>query len=165
MRPTRAAVLAAVLLALSASTGLANAQPAPSPAPSPPAGPKTSIDGDGTYAVGTDIAPGVYASNGPVADGACYWKRVSGDKIVDNALTKKAQVVQIAPDDTSFTTNECQSWTLTNAAPPAQGSPGDLLGALGSFLGPAILGGGGRPPATGGAAPAPGGAPAASGGG
>ena len=80
-------------------------------------------------------------SAGPVPDGACYWKRVSGDKLVDNALTKKPQVVRIEPGDTAFTTNDCQPWQLTDAAPPPQPGPGDLLGQLGTFLGPAILSG------------------------
>jgi hypothetical protein len=133
----RTAVIAAsLLLALGAATGPAHAEPDPAPAP---AGPKTTIDADGTYAVGKDIAPGVYASAGPVPDGACYWKRTSGDKLVDNALTKKPQVVQIDATDTTFTTNECQQWSLTNAPPPAQPAPGDLLGQLGAFIGPAIL--------------------------
>lgn len=150
MRPTRTAGLAAALLswvvllssalvAVGAPAGYAHAQPEPSPAP-PPA-PKTSIDADGTYAVGTDIVPGTYASAGPIPDGACYWKRVNGDKLVDNALTKKPQVVGIDPGDTAFTTNDCQPWQLTNAAPPPQPGPQDLLGQLGAFLAPGILGG------------------------
>lgn len=157
MRPTTAAACtAAMIVAVGVSAGYAHAQPDPSPAPAPgpadapaaaPAGvPKTTIDADGTYAVGTDIAPGTYASAGPIQDGACYWKRTSGDKIVDNALTKKAQVIAIDPTDTSFTTNECQAWSLTDQPPPPQAGPQDLLGALGGFLGPAILGGGGPPP-------------------
>ena len=60
--------------------------------------PKTTIDADGTYAVGTDIQPGVYSSAGPVGDGACYWKRVNGTNIVDNAMSKKSQIVQIDAD-------------------------------------------------------------------
>lgn len=138
-----AATAAFLLLTLGSAAGYAQAQsgpaPGPSPAPAPGGGPKTTIDADGTYTVGTDIAPGVYSSAGPVQDGACYWKRTNGDKLVDNALTKKPQVVLIDPTDTSFTTNECQQWTLTNAAPPPQAGPGDLLGQLGAFIGPAIL--------------------------
>ena len=90
---------------------------------------KTTIDADGTYTVGKDIQPGVYSSAGPVGDGACYWKRVNGTNIVDNAMSKKAQIVQIEPTDTAFTTNECQPWQLTDAPVPVQG-PGDLLGQL-----------------------------------
>ena len=109
----------------------------------PPPGPKTTIDADGTYAVGTDIAPGAYQSAGPIGDGACYWKRVNGSGIVDNALSKKAQFVQIDPGDTAFTTSDCQPWQKTDAAPPPQPGPGDLLGQLGSFIGRGILTGGG----------------------
>ncbi len=138
---SRLAIAAAVLAAgWSVSAGAAYADPAPAP---PPPGPKTTFEGDGTYAVGTDIAPGVYQSAGPVKDGACYWKRVKGDDIVDSAMTKKAQVVQIDATDTSFTTNECQQWQMTDAAPPPQAAPGDLLGQLGAFIGRGILTGAG----------------------
>lgn len=123
--------------------GMAGADPTHGPGPTPgpgPAptqasgGPKTSIDKDGTYAVGTDIAPGTYSSAGPIGDGACYWKRLSGDKIVDNAMTKKPQVVQIEPGDTAFKTNHCQPWHLTNCPPdcppPSQPLPAVLLPGL-----------------------------------
>jgi hypothetical protein len=129
-----------VLVGVGASATTAQADPPPGPPPAP----KTTIDADGTYAVGKDIQPGNYSSAGPVGDGACYWKRVSGSDIVDNALTKKAQIIQIAPTDTSFTTNECQSWQLTDAPVPAQ-NPGDLLGQLGQ-LAPIIARGPGAPP-------------------
>ncbi|MDT5208641.1 MAG: hypothetical protein QOF67_1056 [Mycobacterium sp.] len=137
---TAGAAAATVLVAVVASAATAEADPPPGPPPAP----KTSIDTDGTYAVGKDIQPGTYASAGPVGNGACYWKRVSGSDIVDNALTKKAQIIQIAPTDTSFTTNECQSWQLTDAPVPVQ-SPGDLLGQLGQ-LAPIIARGPGAPP-------------------
>jgi hypothetical protein len=119
-----------------ASAGAAHAEPEPAP---PPPAPKTTIDSDGTFAVGTDIAPGTYASAGPIDDGACYWKRSNGTELLDNALTKKPQVVVIQPTDTSFTTNDCQPWALTDVAPPPQPAPGDLLGQLGDFVGRGIL--------------------------
>ncbi|AGB26524.1 hypothetical protein Mycsm_06372 [Mycobacterium sp. JS623] len=129
MRSTRTTAAAGiVLLGWAASPAIASADPAPAPPP----GPKTTIDGDGTYAVGKDIQPGTYSSAGPVGDGACYWKRTSGTTIVDNALSKKAQIVQIDATDTSFTTNECQAWQLTDAPVPQSG-PGDLMGALGQL--------------------------------
>jgi len=130
-----------VLVGVATSAATAQADPEP---PGPPPAPKTTIDADGTYAVGKDIQPGTYSSAGPVGNGACYWKRVSGSDIVDNALTKKAQIIQIAPTDTAFTTNECQSWQLTDAPVPVQ-SPGDLLGQL-SQLAPIIARGPGAPP-------------------
>jgi hypothetical protein len=120
------AAAATVVAGCVASVGIAHADPA--------AGPKTTIDADGTYTVGKDIEPGVYSSAGPVGDGACYWKRVNGDKIVDNALSKKPQVVQIDATDTTFTTNECQAWQKTDAPLPPQPGPGDLLGQLGQLI-------------------------------
>jgi hypothetical protein len=111
------------------------------PAPPPPPGPKTSIDADGTYKVGTDVMPGTYSTAGPIEGSACYWKRTNGDQLVDNGLTKKAQVISIDPTDTAFTTNDCQPWQKTDAPPPPQPGPGDLLGQLGSFIGQGILSG------------------------
>jgi hypothetical protein len=142
MKPTRpAAVAAALLVGCAASTAVAAADPTPAP---PPPGPKTTIDGDGTYAVGKDIQPGTYSSAGPVGDGACYWKRTNGTDILDNALSKKSQIVQIEPTDTSFTTNECQAWQLTDQPVPQSG-PGDLMGALGQ-LGQILARNPGTPP-------------------
>jgi hypothetical protein len=150
MRPTRTAALAAALLvAAGASAGHVSAQPTSEPAPSPspsaeaappsedatPPGPKTTIDADGTYSVGTDIVPGVYSSAGPIPDGtACYWKRMNGDELVDNALTKKPAVVQVLANDTTFTTNDCQSWALTDAPLPRQSAPTEILGQLGKLI-------------------------------
>lgn len=126
----------------------AQAQPAPpSPAPTPaPAaeGLKTTIDADGSYAVGTDIAPGVYQSAGPVDDGACYWKRTAGDELVDNALTKKPAFVEILPTDTTFSTSDCQVWQLSNTPPPPPPGPGDLLGQLTGLVGSGFFSGGPR---------------------
>lgn len=138
----RAAVVTAalVLVGSAAPTAIAHADPAPAPPP----GPKTTIDADGTYAVGKDIQPGTYSSAGPVGDHACYWKRVNGTTIIDNAMTKKPQIVQIDPTDTTFTTNDCQQWQLTDAPVPTTG-PGDLIGALGQ-LGQIIARNPGTPP-------------------
>ncbi|MGB0971906.1 MAG: hypothetical protein ACPGVG_13235 [Mycobacterium sp.] len=155
MRPTRgAAVAAAVLAGCWATAPLVQAQPAPPPPPepapaeasepAPAAGLKTTIEGNGSYAVGIDIAPGAYESAGPVDDGACYWKRTAGDELVDNALTKKPAFVQILPSDTTFATTDCQTWNLTEALPPPQPAPGDLLGQLTALIGSGILAGGPR---------------------
>lgn len=134
-----------------ASTGPAPGPPpssstAPSPAASPAASPepglKTTIDKDGIYNVGTDIAPGIYSSGGPVADGACYWKRTSNPDgaIIDNAMSKKPQVVQIDPSDKAFKTSGCQPWQLTpDAALPPTAPPAGVQGALGALNG--LLGG------------------------
>jgi hypothetical protein len=147
MRSTRTAAVAAlfVLVCSAASIATAQADPTPAPPPGPGPGPKTTIDADGTYTVGKDIPPGVYSSAGPVGNGACYWKRVNGTEIVDNAMSKKAQIVQIDPTDTAFTTNQCQPWQLTDEPVPPPPGPGDLLGQL-AQLGPIIARNPGTPP-------------------
>jgi hypothetical protein len=124
--PVLVATLTASLLA--SFPGTAAADPAP---PAPPAGPKTTIDADGTYAVGTDIAPGVYTTAGPVGSGTCFWKRAGNPDgaTLDNAITKKPQTVKIDAGDASFKTSGCQPWQLTdNAAPPP--GPGPALAGL-----------------------------------
>ncbi|BBY08871.1 hypothetical protein [Mycobacterium noviomagense] len=136
----KAAIVAvgAVILACAGSAGVVSADPStPTPAPhdpsgspalpGPPAqaappgqaatsGPKTTIDHDGTFAVGTDIMPGVYTSAGPAQGHTCYWKRTNGSDIVDNAMSKKPQVVQIDPTDKTFKTDGCQPWQKNDAA-------------------------------------------------
>jgi len=122
---TMAAGVAALVVGCSSALGTAHADPPPAPPPAP----KTTIDADGTYAVGTDIVPGTYASAGPIGDGVCYWKRADGaNDMLDNAMTKKPQVVAVAPTDASFKTTGCQAWLLTDAAPPGQMPP--VLGGL-----------------------------------
>lgn len=114
--------------------------PAPPAPPPPPAQPKTVIDHDGNFVVGTDIVPGVYSSAGPAGTGACYWKRIGGgdgNPIIDNAMSKKPQVVQIDPADKAFKTDGCQPWQKTDSATPDPGRPPteaktqlDILNAL-----------------------------------
>jgi hypothetical protein len=136
-----ATVAAALVLAICGiPAGIANADPhGPGPPPGPTVpGPKTTIDHDGTYAVGTDIVPGAYGSAGPVGKGACYWKRLGGPDgkdIVDNAMTKEPQVVQIDPSDKAFKTDGCQPWQKTDSAPPAELPPAAAKGQLGAIIG------------------------------
>lgn len=125
-----AAAVAALLVVAGSAGGFAGAEPTPEPSPPPPPAPKTVIDKDGSYVVGADIVPGTYRSAGPVAGSACYWKRMRGDELIDNALTKKPQVVQIDPTDTMFKTDRCQTWQLTACPPdcaPAEGGPPPVL--------------------------------------
>jgi hypothetical protein len=143
-----------MLLGWGSAAGLASADPpapAPTPAPRPgsaPAGPKTTIDHDGVFAVGTDIVPGVYTSAGPIGNGVCYWKRLGDDakQPIDNAMSKKPQVVKIDPTDKTFKTDGCQAWQKDDAAVPDPGkSPADAglpLGILNT-----LIGGGAPPPA------------------
>ncbi|WP_208619900.1 hypothetical protein, partial [Mycobacterium scrofulaceum] len=117
--------------------------PAASPPASPAAGPKTTIDKDGIYNVGSDIVPGIYSSGGPTDNGACYWKRMGNPdgNIIDNSMSKKPQVVQIDPTDKAFKTSGCQPWQLTpDATPPPTAPPAGVAGTLGLLNG--LLGGG-----------------------
>lgn len=83
--------------------------------PSPPPGqPKTTFDGNGTYQVGVDVAPGVYRSAGTVPGGqTCYWARLkslSTSDIINNNLGEGPQVVELKPTDKAFLTEHCQPW-------------------------------------------------------
>ncbi|MCV7290314.1 hypothetical protein H7J87_33805 [Mycolicibacterium wolinskyi] len=145
MKPIKAVALAAAVAIVGGGTfsGIASADPTtPAPAPPPPgvgapppgvaapaapAVPATTMDHDGIFIVGTDIEPGTYASAGPVEDGTCYWKRMAdlhGGDIIDNAISKKPQAVQIDATDKAFKTSGCQAWQKTDAVaagPPATG--------------------------------------------
>lgn len=176
MRSTKATITASAAAVVAAagfvlSGGVAAADPTtPVPAPAP----KNSIEGNGTFKVGTDVMPGAYTSAGPLNGSACYWKRTAGDKVVDNGLTKRSPVIVIDPTDTTFTTSDCQTWTMTDCSqsqcPPPPGSPppgalGPLMSILGSQLNPGASSGpppSSAPPAPGaaGSGPAPGPAPA-----
>ncbi|CDO33854.1 hypothetical protein A5722_13175 [Mycobacterium vulneris] len=105
------------------------------PAPGAPAAPAAgkAIDHDGLFMVGTDIQPGNYASAGPVEGGTCYWKRMAdlhGGDIIDNAFSKKPQVITIEATDKAFKTSGCQPWQPTDAVPdtPANGPIPALVG-------------------------------------
>ncbi|MEV0674737.1 hypothetical protein [Mycobacterium sp. NPDC050441] len=158
MKPMKAVILAAALVvsAGGAFSGIASADPdapAPVPAPGPPPGPVQApgpppgpaeaapaapaagkaIDHDGLFVVGTDIQPGNYATAGPVEGGTCYWKRMAdlhGGDIIDNAFSKKPQVVTIDATDKAFKTSGCQPWQPTDAVPdtPANGAIPALVG-------------------------------------
>lgn len=83
------------------------------------------------------MAPGTYSSAGPVGDSACYWKRVSGTNVVDNALSRKPQVVQIESGDKSFKTDLCQPWQKLDCAvtcPSTEPTSHDVVGELRSFV-------------------------------
>ena len=173
-KSTASAAVALIALGWGVSAGLASADP-PAPAPAPPpapaspppaapaGGPKTTIDHDGVYNVGTDIVPGVYTSAGPVGSGVCYWKRLGDDakQPLDNAMSKKPQVVRIEPTDKTFKTDGCQAWQKNDAAVPDPGkSPGEAGLSLGILN--TLIGGGGAPaPRDTPPAPAPPPAPAA----
>ena len=84
-------------------------------APPPPSVPKTTMETDGTYRVGTDIVPGTYHSAGPSPEGTsdCYWARLKSlneTHIIDSNISAGPQVVMIQPSDRAFLTHNCQPW-------------------------------------------------------
>lgn len=121
---------AAMCSAITIAGGHAHADPPPAepstpPTPPAPPTPLVTMDHDGAFTVGTDVLPGVYTSAGPIENnGPCYWKRMGGaqgEAIIDNAFTKKPQVVLIEPTDAVFVTDGCQPWFMTDELSP----PGD----------------------------------------
>jgi hypothetical protein len=83
--------------------------------PPAPTGPKTTVDDDGTYAVGTDVVPGTYrtAGRGNYGEPNCYWARLRSldtHDIIDNNISPGPQVVKIEPSDVAFVTQNCEPW-------------------------------------------------------
>lgn len=89
------------------------AKEAPKPeAPPAPKGPATSF-GDGTYLVGTEIAPGTYKTDNK--GGFCYYERLSGvsgsfDDIITNGSPKGPAIIEIPATDKAFKTSGCGTW-------------------------------------------------------
>jgi hypothetical protein len=106
--------------------------------------------------VGSDIVPGTYTSAGPVGTGVCYWKRLGDDakQPLDNAMSKKPQIVRIEPTDKTFKTDGCQAWQKNDAAVPDPGKSPEQAGIGLGILNSLIGGGGGTPPPA--SAPPPG---------
>ncbi len=169
LEPVIAAAAVLTMLSWGVSAGLAAADPTPAPPPAPSPGPapapghgaapapaKTTIDHDGVYNVGTDIVPGVYTSAGPVGSGVCYWKRLGDDakQPLDNAMSKKPQIVRIDPTDKTFKTDGCQAWQKNDTAVPDPGKSPEQAG-LGLGILNSLIGGGSAPAAPPPAAPAP----------
>lgn len=77
------------------------------------ASPTAPFPGDGTYIVGTDIAPGTWQTPGT---DSCYWARLSGfggttSSVIANANPRGQAIVTIAAGDKGFETARCGTWT------------------------------------------------------
>lgn len=84
----------------------------------PPDAPKTTMDTDGTYRVGTDIMLGTYRSAGRSDEGEsdCYWAKLRSlnpTDIIVNNISNDPQEVAIEPSDKAFLTHSCQPWRKT----------------------------------------------------
>lgn len=88
------------------------AEPAKPAEPEKPKGPATSF-GDGTYLVGTEIAPGTYKTENK--NGYCYYERLSGvsggfNDIITNGSPKGPAIIEIPATDKAFKTSGCGTW-------------------------------------------------------
>jgi hypothetical protein len=68
--------------------------------------------GEGTYIVGTDIAPGTYSARGA----GCYWARLRAftgelSAIIANDNATGRTIVTISRGDRGFTSSRCGTWS------------------------------------------------------
>ena len=83
--------------------------------PLPTSGSQATSFGDGTWAVGINIAPGTYQTQG---GNGCYWARESAfgagePGIIANDNPTGPVVVSISPTDVAFDSNGCGTWSKT----------------------------------------------------
>jgi hypothetical protein len=103
-----------------AMTALAPTVPARTsePASATPTVPLTVIPGDSSLAVGVEIEPGTYRTDGPIRqrDIGCYWTRKrsqdSGESsYIANGYSRDSPVtVVVQPGDVFFESSGCQDW-------------------------------------------------------
>ncbi len=89
-------------------------QGSPAPAAAPPGLPTTF--GEGSFVVGTDIAPGTYYTPGPAGTQYCYWERFkdptsAAESIIANHLGRGPATVTIDAGDGAFNNRWCGTWT------------------------------------------------------
>jgi hypothetical protein len=77
----------------------------------------TTIPGDGTFLVGTDIQAGTYHADASPS-GNCYWERDSDlngnlNSIISNDNSSGPVVVQIGSSDAAFNDSGCGTFTKT----------------------------------------------------
>jgi hypothetical protein len=90
---------------------------------------KVAFEGDGDFAVGTDVKPGTYRTTGNTDD-LCYWERAkdaSGemDSILANDNVSGTSYVTIPAGDKLFKSSGCKDWETVDAK--ATGTPAALV--------------------------------------
>ena len=109
----------------------------PPPTTDPPA-PEAGF-GDGSFLVGSDIAPGLYRTDGT---GDCYWERLSDlsgdfDAILANDRAVGQVYVEMLPTDAGFSTEGCGRWLPATAnGPDVSSGFGDGAYLVGSDIQP-----------------------------
>jgi hypothetical protein len=75
----------------------------------------SSILGDGTFLVGSEIKPGTYHTDSP-SSGNCYWEREAGsntgdiENIIANDNTSGPTTITISSSDYAFKDSGCETW-------------------------------------------------------
>lgn len=125
-----AALLLVIVVAIATQPG--DTRPAPGgqkvpaiPAAQPPSQtptvPPGGIAGEGTFTVPTEVAPGVYKTDGPDPNTPvpnCYWARLSGTSgeladVVANGNATGPVTVTIRKTDRAFQSQGCLPWRKT----------------------------------------------------
>lgn len=94
---------------------------------------------NGTWLVGTEIAPGVYQTRRDVS--FCYWERLSGlggtfDEIITNANVIGQGIVEIDDGDEAFSASGCGEWIELTVLDAPMTSFGDGWWAVGGHIVP-----------------------------
>ncbi len=120
-------VACALLTTVIVAAGHASAQEG-TPTATLPTVPLTAIP-DGTWLVGQEVTPGIYAAPGGEQ---CSWERLRGfggtaDEVIASASGAVRPIVEITETDKGFATRSCGAWTLiaveTELAAPATPTP------------------------------------------
>ncbi|MDE0078192.1 MAG: hypothetical protein OXO50_11780 [Caldilineaceae bacterium] len=108
------AILILILAAASPGFAAANQETGTTPPAATPQRPLAAIP-DGTWLVGAEVSPGLYAAPGGAQ---CSWKRLSGfggtPEETIAAGGRERPIVEIAPTDRGFATYNCGEWTPLN---------------------------------------------------
>lgn len=108
------AILILILAAASPGFAAANQETGTTPPTATPQRPLAAIP-DGTWLVGAEVSPGLYAAPGGAQ---CSWKRLSGfggtPEETIAAGGRERPIVEIAPTDRGFATYNCGEWTPLN---------------------------------------------------
>jgi hypothetical protein len=70
--------------------------------------------GNGTWIVGTDIAPGLWRNDD--SSDLCLWQRLSGfsgefEDVITSGLSEDVVTVEISESDSGFSAQDCGVWT------------------------------------------------------
>lgn len=124
----------------------APAQPEETEEPQEPEESEFVIPGEGTFAVGADIAPGIYYANS--TSSFAYWARLSDasgdfDAIIANGNPSGQAVVEIREGDAFFETSGVDGWRPISEIPrdPKPTIPGDGIWIVGVQIEPGTYSG------------------------